>query len=272
MLGISYGELFLIIGATAALIGPKDLPFIAKAAGRLAGRAVGYVQMARGQFESVMQQSQVNQLFLISHSTKTGKCTWMCNVFVDVRTVFLPEYKIRKRFWNTRKFSSNLLNISSIFRGGVLLRTSSYLYTQRARNISITAAVGAICTYAHKDSLHLLRIHLFTNLSSLFSVVQEFSCVLFEFKQVQVRSQVSPEISAASRRLPHLGEKTTRVWAFPPRAIKRVHGRCPETPRPWSSFPPRAIKRVHGVFDGTCLKGSLLSPRSRVLIDNLVSS
>ncbi|KAL0903392.1 hypothetical protein M5K25_027768 [Dendrobium thyrsiflorum] len=62
MLGISYGELFLIIGATAALIGPKDLPFIAKAAGRLAGRAVGYVQMARGQFESVMQQSQVNQV------------------------------------------------------------------------------------------------------------------------------------------------------------------------------------------------------------------
>ncbi|XP_020589027.1 uncharacterized protein LOC110030590 [Phalaenopsis equestris] len=62
MLGISYGELFVIIGATAALIGPKDLPFIAKAAGRLTGRAVGYVQIARGQFESVMQQSQVNQV------------------------------------------------------------------------------------------------------------------------------------------------------------------------------------------------------------------
>ncbi|KAM0949923.1 hypothetical protein DsansV1_C05g0057971 [Dioscorea sansibarensis] len=62
MLGISYGELFLIIGATAALIGPKDLPVIARTAGRLAGRAIGYVQMARGQFESVMQQSQARQV------------------------------------------------------------------------------------------------------------------------------------------------------------------------------------------------------------------
>ncbi|KAM1329302.1 hypothetical protein ACFX2F_013483 [Malus domestica] len=36
MFGISYGELFLLIGATAALVGPKDLPRIARAAGRLA--------------------------------------------------------------------------------------------------------------------------------------------------------------------------------------------------------------------------------------------
>ncbi|XP_027180843.1 uncharacterized protein LOC113779459 [Coffea eugenioides] len=62
MLGISYGELFLIIGATAALIGPKDLPIIARTAGRLAGRAIGYVQVARGQFDSVMQQSQARQV------------------------------------------------------------------------------------------------------------------------------------------------------------------------------------------------------------------
>ncbi|XP_051141988.1 uncharacterized protein LOC127258943 [Andrographis paniculata] len=62
MLGISYGELFLILGATAALIGPKDLPIIARTAGRLAGRAIGYVQVARGQFDSVMQQSQARQV------------------------------------------------------------------------------------------------------------------------------------------------------------------------------------------------------------------
>ncbi|KAK2970195.1 hypothetical protein RJ640_019663, partial [Escallonia rubra] len=64
MLGLSYGELFLIIGATAALIGPKDLPVISRTAGRLAGRAIGYVQMARGQFENVMQQSQARQVSL----------------------------------------------------------------------------------------------------------------------------------------------------------------------------------------------------------------
>ncbi|KAL6528190.1 hypothetical protein OROHE_015140 [Orobanche hederae] len=62
MLGISYGELFLLLGATAALVGPKDLPVMARTAGRLAGRAIGYVQVARGQFESVMQQSQARQV------------------------------------------------------------------------------------------------------------------------------------------------------------------------------------------------------------------
>ncbi|KAL9247042.1 hypothetical protein vseg_020513 [Gypsophila vaccaria] len=62
MLGLSYGEIFLILGATAALIGPKDLPIIARTAGRLAGRAIGYVQLARGQFENVMQQSQFRQV------------------------------------------------------------------------------------------------------------------------------------------------------------------------------------------------------------------
>lgn len=35
---------------------------IARTAGRLAGRAIGYVQVARGQFESVMQQSQARQV------------------------------------------------------------------------------------------------------------------------------------------------------------------------------------------------------------------
>ncbi|CAK9147789.1 unnamed protein product [Ilex paraguariensis] len=62
MLGFSYGELFLFLGATAALIGPKDLPIIARTAGRLAGRAIGYVQLARGQLEAVMQQSQARQV------------------------------------------------------------------------------------------------------------------------------------------------------------------------------------------------------------------
>ncbi|CAK7346491.1 unnamed protein product [Dovyalis caffra] len=62
MFGISYGEFFLLLGATAALIGPKDLPKIARTAGRFAGRAIGYVQVARGQFDSVMQQSQARQV------------------------------------------------------------------------------------------------------------------------------------------------------------------------------------------------------------------
>ncbi|XP_042516235.1 sec-independent protein translocase protein TatB [Macadamia integrifolia] len=62
MFGISYGELFLIVGAAAALIGPKDLPIIARTAGRLAGRAIGYVQLARGQLENVLHESQASQV------------------------------------------------------------------------------------------------------------------------------------------------------------------------------------------------------------------
>lgn len=62
MFGVSYGELFLLLGATAALIGPKDLPIIARTAGKLAGRSIGYVQLARGQFDSIMQQNQARQV------------------------------------------------------------------------------------------------------------------------------------------------------------------------------------------------------------------
>ncbi|KAF4386894.1 hypothetical protein F8388_006849 [Cannabis sativa] len=73
MLGISYGELFLLIGATAALVAelglclffvlrPKDLPIIARTLGRFAGRSIGYVQLVLGQFENVMHQSQARQV------------------------------------------------------------------------------------------------------------------------------------------------------------------------------------------------------------------
>ncbi|KAI4301173.1 hypothetical protein L6164_034479 [Bauhinia variegata] len=48
LLGLSYG--------------PKDLAIIARTAGRLAGPAIGYAQLARGQFETVLQQSQARQV------------------------------------------------------------------------------------------------------------------------------------------------------------------------------------------------------------------
>ncbi|GER24885.1 v-type proton ATPase subunit F [Striga asiatica] len=51
-----------VFGFRVRILGPKDLPVIARTAGRLAGRAIGYVQVTRGQFESVMQQSQARQV------------------------------------------------------------------------------------------------------------------------------------------------------------------------------------------------------------------
>ncbi|KAG7604795.1 hypothetical protein AtNW77_Chr5g0126721 [Arabidopsis thaliana] len=62
MLGLSYGELLLIVGATAALVGPKDLPIIARAGGRLFGRAIGYINMARGHLDGVMKQPQMQEI------------------------------------------------------------------------------------------------------------------------------------------------------------------------------------------------------------------
>ncbi|XP_061350442.1 uncharacterized protein LOC133295615 [Gastrolobium bilobum] len=59
MLGFSYGEVFLLLGATAALLGRKEMLIVAKPAGVLVGRAIQTVKLARGQFDTVMQQSQV---------------------------------------------------------------------------------------------------------------------------------------------------------------------------------------------------------------------
>lgn len=62
MLGVSYGQLLLLIGAVVAVTGPKDFPRVARIAGRMAGRAIGYVQLARGQFDVIMHQSQAQQV------------------------------------------------------------------------------------------------------------------------------------------------------------------------------------------------------------------
>ncbi|KAF5947928.1 hypothetical protein HYC85_013885 [Camellia sinensis] len=40
----------------------RDLPIIARTAGKLAGRAIGYVQLARGQFDTIMHQTQARQV------------------------------------------------------------------------------------------------------------------------------------------------------------------------------------------------------------------
>ncbi|XP_019096111.1 PREDICTED: uncharacterized protein LOC104760588 isoform X2 [Camelina sativa] len=62
MFGLSYGEILLIIGATAAVVGPKDLPILARAGGRLFGRAIGYINLARGHLDGVMKQPQMQEI------------------------------------------------------------------------------------------------------------------------------------------------------------------------------------------------------------------
>lgn len=47
-------------------LGPKDLPIIARAGGRLFGRAIGYINMARGHIDGVMKQPQMQEVLLLS--------------------------------------------------------------------------------------------------------------------------------------------------------------------------------------------------------------
>jgi len=81
--GITWGEVALILGASAALFGPKDIIIIGRAAGRLTGKAVGYIQSARGHIAPIMQRSEINtvhkelretmaQLEAIRHEMRTG--------------------------------------------------------------------------------------------------------------------------------------------------------------------------------------------------------
>ncbi|CAL5433067.1 unnamed protein product [Camellia sinensis] len=46
----------------------SDLPIIARTAGKLAGRAIGYVQLARGQFDTIMHQTQARQNYSSTNS------------------------------------------------------------------------------------------------------------------------------------------------------------------------------------------------------------
>lgn len=67
------------------MTGPKDLPVIARTAGRFAGRAIAYVQLARGQFDSVMQQSQARQvLFSAATPLVFMSCLMLCYAIHDM--------------------------------------------------------------------------------------------------------------------------------------------------------------------------------------------
>ncbi|EXB29844.1 hypothetical protein L484_016333 [Morus notabilis] len=116
MLGISYGELFLLIGATAALVGPKDLPIIARTAGRIAGRAIGYVQLARGQFENVMQQSQARQI----HKELQDTMAQLEAIRYEIRSISLvnPGPLTRKMMDNPLENSSPINSGNGVFEKG----------------------------------------------------------------------------------------------------------------------------------------------------------
>ncbi|CAI7814559.1 unnamed protein product [Closterium sp. NIES-53] len=62
MLGLSNGEIGLLVFLGIVAFGPKDIPVIARAAGRLTGRAMGFVHAARTKFSSFADQTQLSEL------------------------------------------------------------------------------------------------------------------------------------------------------------------------------------------------------------------
>eukprot|EP00899_Mesostigma_viride_P020971 jgi/Mesvir1/28876/Mv17971-RA.1 len=60
--GIGYGELAVIVAMSAVVLGPKDLPIVARALGRFSGQAVGFLYKARRQFDAYADRSELSKL------------------------------------------------------------------------------------------------------------------------------------------------------------------------------------------------------------------
>ncbi|KAK9839263.1 hypothetical protein WJX81_004596 [Elliptochloris bilobata] len=62
VLGLSYGELFFTLGVISIILGPKDLPIIARNLGRFTGSAAAYVSRARAKLSTFADEAEVSQL------------------------------------------------------------------------------------------------------------------------------------------------------------------------------------------------------------------
>eukprot|EP00898_Chlorokybus_atmophyticus_P001917 jgi/Chlat1/2726/Chrsp182S08759 len=62
LFGLSFGEVALLLGVGAVVFGQKDLPVIARAAGKVSGRALGYIYRVRQSFDSFAERNQLNEL------------------------------------------------------------------------------------------------------------------------------------------------------------------------------------------------------------------
>ncbi|KAL4431480.1 hypothetical protein ABPG75_006736 [Micractinium tetrahymenae] len=62
MLGMSMGELLVLVAAAAWAFGPNELPRVARAAGRLTGQATGFLYRTRAKFFKFAQETEMNKL------------------------------------------------------------------------------------------------------------------------------------------------------------------------------------------------------------------
>lgn len=118
-LGFSYGEILGTSIAAIVLLGPKDVPRIAKALGRLSGKMVGYSHVYREKVERILDESgEVKEL----REEMRGTTKALKNVVGEIRGGFRRGGGLGESFSRSRSEGSSSSrssrSIDSEMRGG----------------------------------------------------------------------------------------------------------------------------------------------------------
>ena len=120
-LGFSYGEILGTSLAAVVLLGPKDVPIIAKTLGRLSGKMVGYSHVYREKVERILDESGEEVKELREEMRGTTKA--LQNVVGEIRGGFrrgggLGESISRNRSEGSSSSNSSSNSNRSELRGG----------------------------------------------------------------------------------------------------------------------------------------------------------
>ena len=117
-LGFSYGEILGTSIAAIVLLGPKDVPRIAKALGRLSGKMVGYSHVYREKVERILDESGEEVKELREEMRGTTKA--LENVVGEIRGGFRRGSGLGESFSRSRSegSSSSRSSRSIEMRGG----------------------------------------------------------------------------------------------------------------------------------------------------------
>ena len=120
-LGFSYGEILGTSLAAVVLLGPKDVPIIAKTLGRLSGKMVGYSHVYREKVERILDESGEEVKELREEMRGTTKA--LENVVGEIRGGFrrgggLGESFSRNRSEGSSSSNSSINSNRSELRGG----------------------------------------------------------------------------------------------------------------------------------------------------------
>ena len=110
-LGFSYGEILGTSLAAVVLLGPKDVPIIAKTLGRLCGKMVGYSHVYREKVERILDESGEEVKELREEMRGTTKA--LENVVGEIRGGFRRGGGLGESFSRNRSEGSSSSNSSS---------------------------------------------------------------------------------------------------------------------------------------------------------------